>query len=289
MYKQKSVGRALAALLMVGGLGGQNPPPTNLVTIPTAGSMQRGSYEIEMLMQTGGGVLARLGVGISDQFSLGMSYGIQQFIGDQQPKINRTMPEAKLKYRLFEEGYKMPAIAIGLDTQGRGSFQSKDVHHDTTYADTAAGIYNYTTTTYERYEIKAIGFYVVASKNWNVLGNFGSHLGLSKNLLEADDMDDDINLFFGVDKDLAANFSMFLEFNAALDDNGYMDKRSDLEGLTIGKGHGYLNAGFRWQVAPSFYMEIDFNDIMINKNKVTNDVEVTNISRELKVVFNQYF
>ncbi len=288
MCKQKSVGLALAGLLMVGGLGGQNPPPTNLVTIPTAGSMQRGSYEIEMLMQTGGGVLARLGVGITDQFSLGMSYGIQQFIGDQRPTVNRIMPEAQLKYRLFEEGYKMPAISLGLDTQGRGNFQSKDVR-DTTFADTAAGVYNYNTTTYERYEIKAIGLYIVASKNWNVLGNFGSHLGLSKNLLEGDDIDDDINLFFGVDKDLAANFSMFLEFNAALDDNGYMDKRSDLEGLTIGKGHGYLNAGFRWQVAPSFYMEIDFNDIMINKNKITNDVEITNISRELKVVFNEYF
>ncbi len=285
MCKQKSVGLALAGLLMVGGLGGQNPPPANLVTIPTAGSMARGSYEMELLMQTGGGVLGRLGVGITDQFSLGMSYGIQQFIGDQKPSINRTMPEAQLKYRLFEEGYKMPAIALGLDTQGRGSFQSKDVHHDTTYADSAAGIYNYTTTTYERYEIKAIGVYVVASKNWNVLGNFGSHLGLSKNFLEADNIDNDINLFFGVDKDLAANLSLFLEFNAALDDNGYRDKRADLEGLTIGKGNGYLNAGLRWQVAPSFYMEIDFNDILINKDKV----EVDNISRELKVVFNDYF
>lgn len=285
MFKHKCVGLTMAGLLLTGGLGGQNPPPANLVTIPTAGSLQRGSYEIEMLMQTGGGVLARLGVGITDQFSLGMSYGIQQFIGDQRPRINRTMPEAQLKYRLFEEGYKMPAIALGLDTQGRGDFQEKEVR-DTVTVD---GITNIDITTYQRYEIKAIGLYVVASKNWNVLGNFGSHLGLSKNLLEGDDIDDDINLFFGVDKDLAANFSMFLEFNAALDDNGYMDKRADLEGLTIGKGHGYLNAGFRWQVAPSFYMEIDFNDIMINKNKVTNNVEVTNISRELKVVFNEYF
>ncbi len=285
MSKQNTVGLVLAGLLIVGGLSGQNPPPPNLVTIPTAGSIQRGAYEIEMLMQTGGGVLARLGVGITDQFSLGMSYGIQQFIGDQKPSINRTMPEAQLKYRLFEEGYKMPAIALGLDTQGRGDFQEKSVR-DTVTVD---GITNIDITTYQRYEIKAIGVYIVASKNWNVLGNFGSHLGLSKNLIEGDDIDDDINLFFGVDKDLAANFSMFLEFNAALDDNGYMDKRSDLEGLTIGKGHGYLNAGFRWQVAPSFYMEIDFNDIMINKDKTTGGVEVTNISRELKVVFNEYF
>ena len=179
----------------------------------------------------------------------------------------------------------MPAIALGLETQGRGDFQEKEVR-DTVTVD---GITNIDITTYERYEIKAIGLYIVASKNWNFMGNFGSHLGLSKNFLEADDIDDDINLFFGVDKDLGADFSMFLEFNAALDDNGYKDQRADLEGLTIGKGSGYLNAGLRWQVAPSFYMEIDFNDILINKDKVTNEVEVTNISRELKVVFNEYF
>ena len=285
MFKHKCVGLTVAGLLLAGGLGGQNPPPANLVTIPTAGSMQRGSYEIEMLMQTGGGVLARLGVGITDQFSLGMSYGIQQFISDQRPSINRTMPEAQLKYRLFAEGYKMPAIALGLDTQGRGDFQEKVVR-DTVTVD---GITNIDITTYERYEIKAIGLYIVASKNWNVLGNFGSHLGFSKNLLEADDIDDDFNLFFGIDKDLTADFSMFLEFNAALDDNGYKDQRADLKGLTIGKGRGYLNAGLRWQVAPSFYMEIDFNDILINKDKTTGEVEVTNISRELKVVFNEYF
>ncbi len=285
MFKHKCVGLTVAGLLLAGGLGGQNPPPANLVTIPTAGSIQRGSYEIEMLMQTGGGVLARLGVGITDQFALGMSYGIQQFIGDQKPSINRTIPEAQLKFRLFEEGYRMPAIALGLETQGRGDFQEKEVR-DTVTVD---GITNIDITTYERYEIKAIGLYIVASKNWNFMGNFGSHLGLSKNFLEADDIDDDINLFFGVDKDLGADFSMFLEFNAALDDNGYKDQRADLEGLTIGKGSGYLNAGLRWQVAPSFYMEIDFNDILINKDKVTNEVEVTNISRELKVVFNEYF
>jgi len=271
--------------MLAGSLAGQTLPPANLVTIPTAGTMQRGSYEVEMLMQAGGGVLGRLGVGISDQFSLGMSYGVQQFIGDQKPSINRSMPEAQLKFRLFEESYKMPAIALGLDTQGRGTFQSKTVR-DTTFADSISIIPTINETTYERYEIKAIGIYIVASKNWDVLGNFGSHIGISKNLLESDDIDDDLNLFFGVDKDLSEQFSLFLEFNAALDDNGYTgDNLTKLEGFTVGKGSGYLNAGFRWHIAETFYMEIDFNDILINKGKA----DVDNISRELKVVFNDYF
>ncbi|MEE9464825.1 MAG: hypothetical protein V3W14_04520 [Candidatus Neomarinimicrobiota bacterium] len=284
MYKHNKVLFGLAGMLLAGSMHGQTLPPANLVTIPTAGTMQRGSYEVEMLMQSGGGVLGRLGVGITDQFSLGMSYGVQQFIGDQKPSINRTMPEAQLKYRLFEESYKMPAIAFGLDTQGRGAFQSKTIL-DTVVTDSALGSHTVNKTTYERYEIKAIGLYLVASKNWDVLGNFGSHIGISKNLLENDEFDDDLNLFFGVDKDLSEQFSLFMEFNATLDDNNYKDNLADLENFTIGKGNGYLNAGFRWHIAPTFYMEIDFNDILINKNKV----DVENISRELKVVFNDYF
>ncbi len=289
MYKHNKVLFGLAGLMLAGSLHGQTLPPANLVTIPTAGTMQRGSYEVEMLMTAGGGVLGRLGVGISDQFSLGMSYGIQQFIGDQAPKINRTMPEAQLKYRLFEESYKMPAIAFGLDTQGRGAFQSKTVR-DTTYTiiDSVAGTSerNIDKSIYERYEIKGIGLYLVASKNWDVLGNFGSHIGISKNLLESDDIDDDLNLFFGVDKDLSEQFSIFVEFNAALDDNGYTgDDLLRLKGLTVGRGNGYLNAGFRWHIAQSFYMEIDFNDLLINKKKV----DVSSMSRELKVVFNDFF
>ncbi len=112
----------LMILLMAGFLSAQAPPPSNLVTIPTAGTIPRGTYEVEMLMLTGGGVLGRLGVGFSNQFSLGMSYGIQRFIGSDEMKFNRTVPEAQLKYRFIDETLKMPAIAIGLDTQGRGIF-----------------------------------------------------------------------------------------------------------------------------------------------------------------------
>ena len=46
-----------------------------------------------------------------------------------------------------------------------------------------------------------------------------------------------------------------------------------------------MNAGVRWHIAPTFYMEIDFNDLLINKKKV----DVSSMSRELKVVFNDYF
>ncbi len=273
--KRTSYPLMLLSTLLVASLWGQEfAPPTNLVTIPTAGTLQRAQFEVEMLMQTGGGVLGRVAIGLSDQFSLGMSYGVQRFIGNQKPIFNRPMPEAQLKFRLIDESYNMPAIALGIDTQGRGIFQEIPLD---------------TITTVERYEVKAIGIYLVVSKNWQALGNLGLHGGISKNALEADQTDNDINLFIGLDKDLIPGFSLYLEFNAALDDNDYDIDEINLHTLseiTVGKGKGYLNAGLRWNVGSGLALEVDLNDILVNK---AGQFEWYNFSRELKVVYNEFF
>ena len=53
------------------------------------------------------------------------------------------------------------------------------------------------------------------SRNWTALGNFGFHFGLNKNLTESDDKDDDINMFFGFDKELNKSFLIYGEYNFA--------------------------------------------------------------------------
>jgi len=131
----------------------------------------------------------------------------------------------------------------------------------------------------ERYDIKAIGVYLVASKNWRALGNFGGHLGISKNFWEDAQNDDDLNVFFGFDKDVTPTISLFAEYNAALDDNDY-----ELKDISFGQGRGYLNAGLRWYISPSLRMEIDFNDILLNK-----DDQVNYVNRELKIIYSEYF
>ena len=264
----------IMALLLAGGqAAAQVPPPTVLVTIPTAGTLARGEYEIELLMQRGGGILGRLAVGFSDRFTIGMSYGVSNFIGDDTLGLNRLMPEAQLKFRLYDETVTMPAITIGFDSQGRGDFWEQEISKDTT---------GEITIDMARYDVKAIGAYLVVSKNWNVLGNFGSHMGISKNFIEQDE-DDDFNFFFGFDKELSPSVVVFVEFNAALDDNNNDDSNIQLLNLTVGEGKGYLNAGLRLTMAPGLYMEFDFNDILVNKSTVSS------FSRELKVNFLTYF
>ncbi|MCK4578164.1 MAG: hypothetical protein KAU50_05195, partial [Candidatus Marinimicrobia bacterium] len=188
MSRLQVISKICVLLLMVTAGWGQVVPPASLVTIPTAGTLQRGEYEIEVLMETGGGVLGQLAIGVSDQFMLGMSYGVSEFIGSSKPSLNRITPEAQIKYRLIEEDFNRPAIALGLDTQGYGRFQEEEFS-DTVFSTEVGVSDQITTTTYERYEIKAIGAYVVASKNWQVMGNLGSHLGICKNVWEADESD----------------------------------------------------------------------------------------------------
>ena len=67
-------------------------PPLNLVGIPTAGTLPRGSFTLESLIIKNGGVVPRLSVGFTDNFTFGVSYGVQNLIGDVKPSINKPTP-----------------------------------------------------------------------------------------------------------------------------------------------------------------------------------------------------
>lgn len=275
--KRITAGTSLIILTILCNLGWsqieQPYPPLNLVSIPTAGTLPRGSFTLESLIINNGGVVPRLSVGFTDNFSFGVSFGVQNLIGDSKPSLNKTTPEVQIKYRVFDESLKMPALVYGLDTQGRGLFHSADSIF-------THGVFD-STLTLNRYDQKAWGIYMVMSKNWNFLGNLGLHAGISKSLSENDDGDKDINVFFGIDKELNRSFSLLVEYDAALNDN-LTDGDYDLNDITFGKGKGYLNAGIRWAMSPNLMLEINFNNI--NQN---TEAEYTN--REVKVIYSESF
>tara|TARA_Y100000590_G_scaffold466316_1_gene641262 strand:- start:445 stop:1224 length:780 start_codon:yes stop_codon:yes gene_type:complete len=239
-------------------------PPLDLVSVPTAGTLPRGSYTYETYLSKNGAVMPRLAIGLTESLTFGVSHGIHNLIGDDKPIYN-PQPGFQIKYRIFDESQSFPAMVIGLDTQGKGKFSESDIDNDIA-----------------RYERKAVGFYLITSKNWNVLGNMGFHFGLSKNLWEksGDPEDDgDVNLYFGVDKEINRSFSLIVEFDAGLNDN---EDEYNVSDLSAGKGKGFLNAGIRWAVSRNLMVEINFNDIRKN-----TDAEYTN--RELKVMYSASF
>ena len=245
-------------------------PPLNLVSIPTAGTLPRGSFTLESLIIKNGGIVPRLSVGFTDNFTVGVSYGVQNLIGDTKPSINKTTPEVQIKYRIFDESEKMPALVYGLDTQGRGEFHKQD-------SILSISGKSDSTRTLNRYDQKAWGMYIVFSKNWNLMGNLGMHAGISKSLSENDDGDKDLNVFFGFDKELNRSFSFLVEYDAALNDDDHT-----LNDITFGRGRGYLNAGIRWAISSNLMLEININDI--NQN---TEAEYTN--REIKIMYSESF
>jgi len=238
-------------------------PPINLITIPTAGTMPRGFFSFENTFMKEGSILPRFSIGITDNFMLGISFGVSNFIGDGNMKKNRSYPEAQIKYRIFDETETTPAMVIGIDTQGRGNFLNK--------------------YSLNRYEQKSYGLYFVLSRNWNALGNFGLHFGLNKNLTESNDKDDDINIFLGFDKELKRSFSIYAEYNFARDDDKINDSNTSFREIIDRKGNGYLNAGLRWSATNNIMLEVNANDIY--KNNQTSNA----INRELKIIYFEQF
>ena len=177
-------------------------------------------------------------------------------IGDDSLKWY-PRPEAKLKYLVIDENMSMPALAIGLNTQGLGNYWAEN--------------------TLQRYEIKALGCMEQCPKTGNLLGNVGIHTGLNHSFLETEDGDDDPNLFFGLDLEFNPEFSFLLEYNSALNENE-MTART----MSISKG-GYLNAAFRWSFVESLHLELHLNNLLFDDEKVDY------FKRELKITYIEYF
>jgi len=233
-------------------------PPLKLVSLPTGGTLPKGTFTFETLLMNEGGVLPSFSLGVTDHLTFGVSFGIQEFIGVGSFKKNKSYPEVQVKYRIYDETETSPSILVGLDTQGKGKYLED--------------------SRFERYEQKAMGVYFVLSRNYELLGNLGFHIGINKNLFENKDGDNDINLFLGFDREINRSFSLLAEYDFAINDNN-----SNTYDLLKGKGRGYLNAGLRWSATNNLMLEINVNDI--SKNKESYD----SMNREIKIIYFEDF
>ena len=245
-------------------------PPLSLITIPTSGVLPVGTYSIEGLLIDEGGIVPRLSIGITDNLTLGISWGIHNLIGDKKISFNKDYPEYHFKYRILNEDLMRPALVLGFDSQGRGEF--RDI------------INVQTQEQFSRYEHKSFGYYLVVSKNYDFMGNLGLHIGLNKSL-ESEDGDDDFNIFFGIDKEINNSISFMLEYDAMLNDNNneYDYEDITLDNISLGNGIGYLNAGFRWIIVDNILVELNFNDI--NRNQNISETA----HREFKILYSKKF
>ena len=224
--------------------------PLRIIDVPTAGTLKRGSFRATADIYPQGGILAGLSAGITDRFMFGLSYGGTNLIGSGEINWNKQIG-ANIRYRLFEEDYILPAVLIGYDSQGYGSFI------DST----------------NRYQHKSMGLYAAVSKNFEFLGILGFHGGLNYSF-ENDDGDKDLNLFAAVEKSLNPELTLVGEYDFAFNDNSQRSATN---------GRGYLNAGLKWIFAGKLELSFLVKDILKNR------VDTGGISREIRIAYAEIF
>lgn len=210
--------------------------PRYLIDIPTAGMIPHGNLAMDMDLYQRGGLLIGLSIGAFDRVLLGISYGGENLIGNENPAWNST-PGFHVRFRLINETVIVPAIALGFDSQGK-EFYNKSL---------------------ERYTIKSLGFYAVVSKNYNFLGFLSFHGGVNYSLERADG-DRDPNIFAGIEKTVGPSLSLIAEYNV-----GWNDSHEK----ALGRGRGYLNVGARLSVGKGFSIGFNIKDIFKNQREIS--------------------
>jgi len=226
--------------------------PRKLIDCPTAGLLPRGSFDFDIRIYPQGGVIFGIDVGLMKRFMIGMSYGGENVIGDGDPDWNKRI-EFLAKFRLINESYVLPALAIGFDSQGMGAFNDS----------------------LDRYAYKSKGFYAVMSKNYLVAEvPVGFHFGTNYSL-ENKDKDKDMPLFFGGDVRLNENLGFVAEYDLGTND----DEEKDL----YGQGFGFLNMGVQWIFSNKLQLEFVFKNMLLNRK------DISTWGREFRITYFEKF
>lgn len=92
-------------------------PDTDLVDQPTAGILDYYGFLARTRFFSGGGVMGSMGFGVLQRLNLGVSMNADQLIGTASP-VKLVRPEIQVKFRFYDGGQHLPALALGYDGQG---------------------------------------------------------------------------------------------------------------------------------------------------------------------------
>lgn len=121
----KKINAVLALLLLAAApaLAGKDKgegvvlPDVELIDVPTAGILDYYGFMVKTRAYSGGGVIGGLNFGVQERLNLGASMAVDKFIGSEAG-VKMRRPEIQVKFRFFDGGYYIPALALGYDGQG---------------------------------------------------------------------------------------------------------------------------------------------------------------------------
>lgn len=254
-FRSSMVIAALSLALVISGTGRglcQFREDLDIVEGPTAGIIPHGSYMYRGSVGPLSSLLFGGYLGVKDRLMLGVSFGVQNFVGRGEIDVNDRLG-FEIRLRLLEEVIGGPALAFGIDTQGQDRWIEGE----------------------ERYERKSKGFYAVISKSYYMLRRFSIHLGSNYTLENKYESGPD--LFGGISIEAFTGLILLCEYSGAFDDND-----SELS-ISRTRGKGYLDAGLRIDYKENLRLKMMFKDLLDNYKSASG------VARSIEISYINYF
>ncbi|MFA5779979.1 MAG: hypothetical protein WC947_07560 [Elusimicrobiota bacterium] len=102
----------------------ETPKPSSIIDIPTAEVVEYSNYDLSFRLHGAGGVLSKMTFGVFKPINIGISWDVDKLIGTGSQKIDTRPPAILFKAQVFGGGLKLPAISLGYDGQGYGTYNS---------------------------------------------------------------------------------------------------------------------------------------------------------------------
>lgn len=207
-----------------------------IVDMPTAGVLAKGAFGVYVNTFPYGGMMTDISYGLASWLNIGASFGVNNLIGSGEIVV-QDYPAIHLRARIFSESLVVPALMIGVNTQGRGGFLG------------------------DRFQTQPAGIFAALSKSYRwPLGLVSGHLGLCYSLSPNRPSKQIPNVFIGVEHSLGPFLSIAAEYNPTLDERFpsviYLEKG------------GLLNLAARCSVLSGITAEIQFRDVLRNLSNV---------------------
>ncbi|MDQ1266096.1 MAG: hypothetical protein QG635_1248 [Bacteroidota bacterium] len=201
-----------------------------IVDMPTAGTAKKGDFSVYALFFGNAGLMLELSAAPAANLNLGISYSASEIISGNEPEF-ASLPGIHLKWRFIDETNNIPAILIGAQTQGIGSYDKSS----------------------NRYETFSPGIFLALSKAFTwFAGESAAHCGIGYTFEQPDRDYKSPNYYFGIEQTLGAFMSINVEYNANLDDSDskYISKK------------GLLSASLRCSLGGGVTVELQARDLL---------------------------
>jgi hypothetical protein len=218
---------AVVLAIVWSGAAGITHADTRAIDTPTADPLGHSYARWEIGAGPSGSVLSYFHVGVFDRLHFGLSYGMQEVLGEGPIDAN-PRPGVQAQVLLLDSP-GAPTLALGFDSQGRGAWLPES----------------------DRFEGKSLGLYGVASlhlaaRDWPLLSALSGGVNYS---FEGEAQS--IDFFASVVESIGSHFGLLGEYDFGLDDPDDLNR-------------GNLHAGLQWRFGGGSHVRFILRDLLGN-------------------------